>query len=124
MCTYLEEIRHRINTSPLLVLALTLIATGCSGPSTIARVPAPDLQLIESGSLSLPADCEPRAGEVYRAEFEVGPDGHVQNVRTNGTANCAQQALAAWVSTFRYNSRQSSVETVVDWMLVEARRGG
>src|SRR5688572_12108649 len=99
------------------VIALSIfgLITACGGPSAV-KTSAPDLQLIESGSLSLPADCEPRAGEVYRAEFEVGPDGHVQNVRTNGTANCAQQALAAWVSTFRYNSRQSSVETVVDWM--------
>ena len=119
----MRPMKPQLPTSLGAVTVLSGLLSACVGPSSV-KMPAPDLQLLESGSLTLPAECEPRAGEVYRAAFEVGLDGRVQNVRTNGTATCAQEALAAWVSTFRYNSRASSIETVVDWMLVEARRGG
>src|SRR5688572_26752373 len=63
-------------------LAISALLSACGG-STSVRTPAPELQLLESSSLTLPADCEPRPGEIYRAAFEVGLDGRVQNVRTN-----------------------------------------
>jgi hypothetical protein len=100
------------------------LVTGCSGPATVARPPAPDLQLLESSPLQLARDCQPRAGEVYRAEFDVRPDGRVDNIRTTGDAACANEALEKWVASFRYNVRADSVTTVVDWMLVEAPREG
>ena len=100
-----------------------LVAAGCTGPTTVARAPAPDFQLLESSSLQLASDCQPRAGEVYRAEFDVRPDGRVDNIRTTGNASCANEALEKWVASFRYNPRAATVETVVDWMLVEASRG-
>lgn len=101
-----------------------LLTAACSGPSAVTRLPAPDPQLLESGVLELARDCQPRAGEVYRAEFDVQPDGRVGNVRTIGSAACANEALARWVASFRYNTREAPIATAVDWMLVEAPRGG
>ena len=109
-----------------LWVAVTLCVgalSACTGPVSTARTPAPDLQLLESSSLQLAGDCQPRAGEVYRAEFEVRPDGRVDNIRMTGDAACANEALEKWVASFRYNPRSAKVETVVDWMLVEASRG-
>jgi len=111
-------------------IALSMLATGailsggCSGPAAVTQLPAPDLQLLESGKLELASNCRPRAGEVYRAQFDVRPDGTVDGIRTTGNEACANEALTRWVTGFRYNSRAASVETVVDWMLVEAPRGG
>jgi hypothetical protein len=104
--------------------AVALLTTACSGPSAVSRLPVPDPQLIQSGSLQLASDCKPRAGEVYRAEFDVQADGRVGNIRTTGSAACANEALARWVETFRYNTRSEPVGAAVDWILVEAPRGG
>jgi hypothetical protein len=100
-----------------------LLTTACTGPSAVTRLPAPDPQLLESGVLQLASDCRPRTGEVYRAEFDVQPDGRVGNIRTTGSTACANEALARWVASFRYNTRESPIGTAVDWMLVEAPRG-
>jgi hypothetical protein len=106
-----------------IVFAAALVAA-CSGPSAVTRLPAPEPQLLESGVMQLARECKPQAGEVYRAEFDVQPDGRVGNIRTTGSAACANEALARWVETFRYNAREAPVSTAVDWMLVEAPRGG
>ena len=89
--------RVAVHCAAAAVGAMVLI-TGCSGPATVARPPAPDLQLRESSPLQLARDCQPRPGEVYRAEFEVRPDGRVDNIRTTGDAACASEALEKWVA--------------------------
>jgi hypothetical protein len=117
---------NSFGSGTLLFAALAvaaLLTTACSGPSAVSRLPVPDPQLLESGALQLASDCKPRAGEVYRAEFDVQPDGRVGNIRTTGSATCANEAIARWVETFRYNTRESPIGTAVDWMLVEAPRG-
>ena len=107
-----------------VLAAGTILSASCSGPTAVTRLPQPDLQLLESGTLELASNCRPRAGDVYRAQFEVRADGTVDRIRTVGNEACADEALARWVAGFRYNPRAGSVETVVDWMLVEAPRGG
>ena len=114
--------RARLIAASMLA-ASAILSGACSGPTAVGRLPAPDLQLLESGTLQLADECRPRAGEVYRAQFDVRPDGTVDRIRTTGNEACANEALARWVAGFRYNSREASVETVVDWMLVEAPRG-
>jgi hypothetical protein len=73
---------------------------------------------------ALSDECKPEPGRVYRAEFTVRPDGAVSDIHATGDAACARDALARWISSFRYEARQAPASTVVDWMLVEARRGG
>jgi hypothetical protein len=116
-------LRARLIAGSMLAAA-GMWSAGCSGPAAVSRLPEPDLQLLESGTLELASDCRPRAGDVYRAQFDVRADGTVDRIRTTGSEACANDALTRWVASFRYNPRAGSVETVVDWMLVEAPRGG
>ena len=125
MFNHTSRIALRARLIVVSVLAAgAILSAGCSGPAAVTRLPQPDLQLLESGTLELASNCRPRAGDVYRAQFEVRADGTVDRIRTAGNEACANEALARWVAGFRYNPRAGSVETVVDWMLVEAPRSG
>jgi len=108
----------------LTCLALLTVASGCSTQLATTRPPEPELNLVSSGQFALSNECKPVPGRVYRAEFTVRPDGAVTDVHATGDEACAREALTRWVSSFRYQARQVPASTVVDWMLVEARRGG
>jgi hypothetical protein len=105
-------------------LVLFAVASGCSTQLATTRPPEPELNLVSSGEFALSDECKPEPGRVYRAEFTVRPDGAVSDIHATGDAACARDALARWISSFRYEARQAPASTVVDWMLVEARRGG
>ncbi len=107
---------------PLFLLTMGVALSACSG---IPSAPlAPELELLSSAPLELPATCRVAGGSVYRAEFTVAADGTVSGIWTTGAAECARQAVAGWVATFRYRPPLRDVPAVMDWMPVVAARGG
>lgn len=104
-----------------MALVTALVLAGCA---TTARPPPSPLELLESGSVVLPADCVPAHGVVYRMAFVVQGDGRVAGIASQSGAGCVQQALEAWVATFRYRPPSDATPAVVDWMAVSAARGG
>src|SRR5512138_1711973 len=82
-------------------IALLFAAFGCSTQVATTRPPAPELNLVSSADFSLPRECKPAPGHVYRAQFTVRPDGAVSDVRATGETDCAREALTRWVSSFR-----------------------
>ena len=84
-------------------------------------------RLIPAGGaapLELPDDCEPARGQVYRTHYVVQPDGRVTEPRSSDGDGCVQQALRAWVSSFRYGPVDAEMPVVIDWIAVTATRGG
>lgn len=105
--------------------ALAALLAGCAtqppaGPD--AAAPAPPLQLVAAGELELPRACAPRAGAVYRVSYVVQRDGRVAQVESDSGAGCVQDALEAWVGTFRYRAPDRPVASMLDWMGVTAAR--
>jgi hypothetical protein len=107
----------------LLTLTAAL-AAGCAAHRPAEPVPAPRLELLGSEALDLPAACEPVAGRVYRTRAVVGTDGRVSGVAAESGEGCVQEALLRWVESFRFRPLEASATTHVDWMGVEAGRGG
>jgi hypothetical protein len=103
-------------------LAVAAALAGCA--TTRPGVPVAPLELIQSGSVVLPAGCVPGSGVVYRTAFVVQPDGRVEQIAAQSGSGCVQQALQDWVATFKYRPVAEATSTVVDWMAVAARRGG
>lgn len=106
-----------------VVLAAGLLLAGCVSTPAVSP-PAPDLQLLEAGTLEIPPDCEPARGAVYRIAFLVQPDGRVDAVASESGSGCVQEALRQWVATFRYRPVAEPTAAVLDWMGVSAARGG
>jgi hypothetical protein len=103
-----------------LIAAIAL--AGCA--ATAPRAPPAPLELLDAGAVVLPADCAPGPGVVYRTAFVVQGDGRVAGIASQSGFGCVQQALEAWVTTFRYRPVAEAAPAVVDWMAVTATRGG
>jgi hypothetical protein len=114
----LHEASVRVAAVALIVAAAI---SGCAGTP---GVPAAPLDLVNSGSVVLPANCVPGAGVVYRTAFVVQRDGHVADIAPESGSGCVQQALRDWVATFQYRPVAEATSAVVDWMAVSAARGG
>lgn len=114
-------------SAPVVAFLVLALVAGCAlqpaaGPGPGAVPPA--LELLELGDLQVPAGCEPAEARVYRTSFVVRADGRVSGVTPESGAGCVENALAKWVSTYRYAPVPQDVPAVVDWMAVTARRGG
>lgn len=105
-----------------MALVTAFALAGCA--ATSPRVPPVPLELLDADSVVLPADCAPGRGVVYRTAFVVQGDGRVAGIASQSGSGCVQQALEAWVSTFRYRPVAEATPAVVDWMAVTAARGG
>jgi hypothetical protein len=117
------ELGRRSRPVCTLALSAGLLLGGCVSNQP-ARPPAPDLQLVDAGTLLVPPDCDPESGAVYRTAFVVRADGRVESVASESGEGCMQQALREWVSTFRYRPVDEPTAAVLDWMGVTADRGG
>lgn len=107
------------------LLAAVLALGGCASLTRpAASPPRAPLELLSSGPLELPADCEPADGKVYRTNFIVETDGRVTAARSESGEGCVQQALRSWVSSFRYAPVGAAMPAVLDWLAVTASRGG
>ena len=109
-------------TSVRLVGALCVAAVlaGCQTPRHRETTPS-DLQLIGSGALLLPEGCSPMGSIVVT--FTVRSDGATEDIRPSGAPACAQNALTAWVATFRYLPPGVATKASVEWLLVEGKTG-
>lgn len=106
-----------------VAVAAGLLLAGCVSTRP-ATPPAPELQLLEAGTLAIPPGCEPAPGAVYRTAYVVLPDGRVDAVASESGSDCVQEALRQWVATFRYRPVDEPTAAVLDWMNVTAARGG
>lgn len=106
------------------LVTLGAVAAACTSVS-MRQGEVPGVQpprLLSAGTLELPHDCSVTPGAVYRADFVVGPDGDVDSVSPGMGPQCARDALAEWIRTFRYEPGASSSAATIDWMAVVARR--
>lgn len=108
---------------PAVALAAGMVLAGCVSAPVVSPL-APELQLLEAGTLAIPPGCEPERGAIYRTAFVVQPDGRVEFVAAESARGCVQEALREWVSTFRYRPVAEPTAAVLDWMGVTATRGG
>lgn len=106
-----------------LALAAGMLLGGCVS-TRVTSPPAPELQLLEAGTLQIPPGCEAARGAVYRTAFVVQTDGRVEAVASESGSGCVQDALRQWVATFRYRPVAEPAAAVLDWMGVTAMRGG
>lgn len=101
----------------LIVGAMAL--AGCQTTPTSA--PAAALQLIQSQPLVLAPDC--RASGSFFVEFSVLSDGRTGRIQAPEGPTCVQQALTAWVNSFRYSPPGRDTPAGVEWMMVTAPKG-
>lgn len=102
-------------------LALGVIAlSGCQ--TTPTATPAePALRLLQSQPLTVADNCD--ASGSYFVEFTVAGDGRTGDIQAPPGPACVQEALTAWVSSFRYEAPGRKVPSGVEWMMVTARKG-
>ena len=105
---------------PLLLSSGVLLAlAGCQTTPTVPP-PAP-LQLVQSQPLILAADCQ--ASGSFFVEFSVLSDGRTGRIQAPEGPTCVQQALTAWVSSFKYSPPGRDTPAGVEWMMVTATKG-
>jgi hypothetical protein len=99
--------------------ALALLA-GCSSlPSQHAA--EPDLKRIESSPLVVPQDC--RASGSFVVSYTVATTGRTAGIRAPDAPRCVQDALTAWVASFRYEPPINATPAALEWLMVTAKRG-
>jgi hypothetical protein len=100
-------------------LAAMALLSACQ---TTPRGPVPRaLELTSSAPLQLEPGCQPQGSVIV--EFTVQPDGATSGIQTPVAPDCLQNALTAWVASFRYAPPGESVPSSVEWLLVTARKG-
>lgn len=112
----LVSLRH-----PLLLIAATAALAGCQTAPTKSPAARPSLRILQSQPLVLAENCE--ANGSFFVEFSVLSDGRTSNITPPQGPACVQQALTAWVSSFRYEPPGQDTPAGVEWMLVTAPKG-
>jgi hypothetical protein len=112
------HIHRRLGFAFLFAGAVALSA--CQTAPTVAP-PEPELQLLEAKPLKVAETCEVTGS--YFVEFTVLSDGRTGNIQAPPGPACMQQALTAWVETFRYAPPGRQTPAGVEWMMVTARKG-
>ncbi|HEY6644237.1 hypothetical protein [Povalibacter sp.] len=117
--------RPRLIRSHLLRLVSLLSLGALSACQTSQRlqpeVPPSPLRLLESRALELPDSCQPQGSVVV--DFIVLASGQTDAIRPAAAPECVQQALTAWVASFRYSPIGATFPATVEWLLVEAKKG-
>ena len=104
----------------LVLAGAALTLSGCQTTPT-RPPPPPSLQLVDSQPLNLAPDCN--ASGSFFVEFTVLSDGRTDAVQAPQGPACVQQALMAWVRTFRYAPPGQQTPMGMEWMMVSARKG-
>jgi hypothetical protein len=113
------HIRRHLGFAVLAAGAIVL--SGCQTAPTRAPSSEPTLRMIQSEPLKLADTCQ--ASGSYFVEFTVLSDGRTDDIKASSGPDCLQQALTAWVSSFRYEAPGQAVPSGVEWMMVTARKG-
>jgi hypothetical protein len=106
---------------PGAVLAIgAIVLSGCqTAPTTTPAKPS--LRLLQSQPLTVADNCE--ASGSYFVEFTVASDGRTGDIQAPPGPACVQEALTAWVSSFRYEAPGQKIPSGVEWMMVTAPKG-
>ena len=103
-----------------ICLAALILVAGCSSlPSQ--RTVEPDLELLESAQLAVPQDC--LASGSFVVSYTVATTGRTDAIRAPEAPQCVQDALMAWVASFRYQPPSRATPAAMEWMMVTAKRG-
>lgn len=113
------HIRRHLGFVALVAGAIAL--SGCQTAPTQAPPSKPTLRILQSDPLQVADTCE--ASGSYFVEFTVLSDGRTDGIKASGGPACLQQALTAWVSSFRYEAPGQEVPSGVEWMMVTAQKG-
>jgi hypothetical protein len=112
------------NARMFRIAATVLVAAvlaACQSPAPRPTAPHA-LELIGSAPLNLPQSCS--ASGTVVVDFTVLEDGRTDRIQPAAAAPaCVQEALTAWVASFRYAPPASDTRTSVEWLLVEAKKG-
>jgi hypothetical protein len=112
------HIRRHLGFAVLLAGAIAL--SGCQ--TTPTKGPSKGtIRILQSEPLKVPDGCE--ASGSYFVEFTVLSDGRTDDIKPSSGPACIQQALTAWVSSFRYEAPGQAVPSGVEWMMVTAPKG-
>jgi len=98
-----------------------IVLSGCQTAPTQAPPSKPALRILQSQPLKLADNCE--ASGSYFVEFTVTSDGRTDGIKAPGGPACIQEALTAWVSSFRYEAPGQEIPSGVEWMMVTAQKG-
>ena len=102
-----------------LMLIVAAAIGGCAtAPHTVGPPSTP--QLLSAGRLELPADCHAQ-GSMF-VSYTVLESGSPANIAPDAGPACVQQALTAWIATFRYSPQTMAVPVALEWLVVEADR--
>jgi hypothetical protein len=101
-----------------LAIAATLFVLGAC--RTLPPPPPIPLQLLSSQPLLLAADCEASASIVV--DFMIDASGSTSNIAVPAAPACLQQALRAWVASFKYVPLPDAKASHIEWLLVKAPR--
>jgi hypothetical protein len=112
------HIRPQIGFAALILGAIAL--SGCQTMPTTTPT-APSLRLLEARPFTVADNCA--ASGSYFVEFTVLSDGSTGDIQAPDGPACVQEALTAWVSSFRYEAPGRQIPSGVEWMMVTARKG-
>ena len=104
----------------LCALAGFLALSACQ-VAPVSTLPESSLRLLDSRAIELPKDC--RASGSVVVDFTVLESGQTDDIRPGDAPACVQQALTAWVASFRYAPIGQRSPAAVEWLLVEASKG-
>ena len=110
-------------TYPKLLAACSyaLALSACQTPPEERVAPEPALRLIQSAPLELADGCTVSGSFVI--EFTVDVQGRTTEIERPIGPPCVQDALIAWVATFRYTPPAVPIPGSVEWLLVTAQKG-
>lgn len=110
---------RRLRFAGLFVGAIAL--AGCQTAPPVDSSAPQTPQLLEAKPLTVAENCE--ASGSYFVEFTVLSDGRTGNIQALSGPACVQQALTAWVGTFRYAPPGQQTPAGVEWLMVTSHRG-
>jgi hypothetical protein len=112
------RIRRHLGFAVLLAGAIAL--SGCQTTPTRGSSKG-TIRILQSEPLKVPDNCAVTGS--YFVEFTVKSDGRTDDIKTSSGPPCIQEALAAWVSSFRYEAPGQEIPWGVEWMMVTAQKG-
>jgi hypothetical protein len=116
----LVRLYYRAMRTRYISLSTLMLLAGCSSLPSQHAV-EPDLKLLESSQLIVPQDC--LASGSFVVSYTVATTGRTAAIRAPEAPRCVQDALTAWVASFRYEPPSIATPAAMEWLMVTARRG-